>query len=79
MKTPRIVANDEYLAHTGPICKEFGNSLIDMFRLVIWKFYYKPMNNALPPYFDEMKPVLPRIVNLYEIRKPTYQNTPIIC
>ena len=30
------------------------------------------MNNALPPYFDVMKPVLPRIDNLYEIRKPSF-------
>ena len=43
-----------------------------MFRLAIWKFYYKLMNNGLPPYFDVMKPVLPRIVNVYEIRKPTF-------
>ena len=30
------------------------------------------MNNGLPPYFDVMKPVLSRIVNVYEIRKPTF-------
>ena len=30
------------------------------------------MNNGLPPYFDVMKPVLPRIVNVYEIRKTTF-------
>ena len=72
-KALRILANDEYLAHTEPICKEFGIiKVIDMFRLAIWKFYYKLMNNGLPPYFDVMKPVLPRIVNVYEIRKPTF-------
>ena len=72
-KALRILANDEYLAHTEPICKEFGIiKVIDMFRLAILKFYYKLMNNGLPPYFDVMKPVLPRIVNVYEIRKPTF-------
>ena len=30
------------------------------------------MNNALPSYFDVMKPVLPRIVNLYEIRNISF-------
>ena len=35
-KALRILANDEYLAHTEPICKEFGIiKVIDMFRLAI--------------------------------------------
>ena len=68
-----ILPNDEYLAYMEPICKEFSIiRLIDMFCLSIWKFYYKLINNALPPYFHIMKPVLPRIVNLYEIRKPSF-------
>ena len=48
-----------------------------MFRVAILRFYYKPMNNALPPYFDVMQPVLPRIVNLYEITKPSFLLTNI--
>ena len=30
------------------------------------------MNNMLPSYFDSMKPVLPVICSLYEVRKPTF-------
>ena len=33
----------------------------DMFRLAIWEFYYKLMNNKLPSYFNYMKPNLPVI------------------
>ena len=41
----------------------------DMFRFVLWKFYFKLMNNKLPtPYFETMKPVLARICDTYDIR-----------
>ena len=30
------------------------------------------MNNKLPPYFENMKPVLPRIYNKYDIRRPSF-------
>ena len=49
----------------------------DMFRLAIWKFYYKLMNNKLPSYFNYMKPNLPVICNYYGIRKPKF-HLPII-
>ena len=38
------------------------------FRFALWKFHFKPMNNKLPPYFENMKPVLPRICDNYDIR-----------
>ena len=30
------------------------------------------MNNKLPPYFENMKPVLPRICDNYDIRRPSF-------
>ena len=44
----------------------------DMFRFALWKFYFKLMNNKLPPYFENMKPVLPRICDNYDIRRPSF-------
>ena len=72
-KALRIITNNEYLAHTEPICKNLRLvKVIDMYRLSLWKFYYKLMNNTLPYYFEIMKPELPRISDRYEIRKPTF-------
>ena len=44
----------------------------DMFRVAIWKFYYRLMNNKLPSYFNYMKPNLPVIFNYYGIRNPKF-------
>ena len=44
----------------------------DMFRFALWKFYFKLMNNKLPLYFENMKPVLPRICDNYDIRRPSF-------
>ena len=72
-KALRFIANDDYLAHTEPICKKLQLvKMTDMYRIAIWKFYFKLMNNMLPSYFDSMKPVLPVICSLYEVRKPTF-------
>ena len=43
-----------------------------MFRFALWKFYFKLMNNKLPPYFENMKPVLPRICDNYDVRRPSF-------
>ena len=45
----------------------------DMFRFALWKFYFKLMNNKLPPYFENMKPVLLRICDNYDTRRPSFQ------
>ena len=74
----RIITNDNYIAHSEPICKQLGLIKVpDMYRIAIWKFYYKLMNNVLPPYFSIMKPTLPRICDHYGIRRPTF-HLPII-
>ena len=44
----------------------------DMFRIAIWKFYYKLRNNLLPPYFNYMKPNLPVICNHYNVRNQKF-------
>ena len=49
----------------------------DMYRVAIWIFYYKLMNNKLPSYFNYTKPNIPVICNYYGIRKPKF-NLPII-
>ena len=40
------------------------------------KFYFKLMNNKLPSYFENMKPVLPRICHNYDIRRLSF-NLPL--
>ena len=77
-KAIRVISNSHYIAHTEPICKRLHMLKVsDMFRLAIWKFYYKLMNNKLSSYFNYMKPNLPVICNYYGIRKPKF-HLPII-
>ena len=52
--------------------KLFSLSLSLSLSLSIWKFYNKLMNNQLPTYFSQMKPVLPVICTRYEVRKPMF-------
>ena len=69
----RIVKNTDYVAHSEPICKDLRLlKMPDMFRFALWKFYFKLMNNKLPSYFENMKPVLPRICDNYDIRRPSF-------
>ena len=69
----RIVKNTDYVTHSEPICKDLRLlKMPDMFRFALWKFYFKLMNNKLPPYFENMKPVLPRICDNYDIRRPSF-------
>ena len=54
-------------------CKKlFLLKLTDMFSVAVWKFYYKLMNDQLPIYFVDWKPVLPRVCTPYEIRSPAF-------
>ena len=70
-KALRIVANQDYIAHSEPICKALNLVKVpDMYTCAVWNFYYKLMNNLLPIYFENCKPTLPRIDQLYNIRKP---------
>ena len=72
-KALRIITNEDFVAHSEPICKRLKLvKVTDMFRLAIWKFYYKLINHALPLYFQIMIPTLPRICDTHVIRKPTF-------
>ena len=75
-KSVRIITHSNYIAHTEPLCKQYGIiKLTDMFSLAIWKFYYKLMNNQLPrpTYFSQMNPFfLPIICTRYEVRNPMF-------
>ena len=77
-KALRLITNNDYLAHTEPICRHLRIvKVTDMYRLSVWKFYFKLMNNQLPAYFEKMKPELPEICNFYEVRKPLF-HLPVI-
>ena len=69
----RILAGGGYLSHTEPICKQMQLlKVADMFRVALWNFYFKLMNNLLPPYFDIFKPTLCVVCSFYDIRKPLF-------
>ena len=69
----RIVAGGGYLSHTEPICKQKQLlKVADMFRVALWNFYFKLMNNLLPSYFDIFKPTLDVVCSFYDIRKPLF-------
>ena len=43
-----------------------------MYACAVWNFYYKLMNNLLPIYFENCKPTLPRIDQLYNVKKTVF-------
>ena len=72
-KALRLIDKSHYIAHTEPIFKKLHMvKIIDMFGIAVWKFYYKLMNDLLPPYFNYMKPNLPVICNHYNVRNPKF-------
>ena len=59
-KALRMIDGSHYIAHTEPICKKLQIVKIsDLFRITVWKFYYKLTNTLLPSYFNQMMPTLP--------------------
>ena len=72
-KALRIVAYQDYIAHSEPICKALNLVKVpDMYTCALWNFYYKLMNNLLQIYFENCKPTLPRIDQQYNVRKPVF-------
>ena len=52
-KALRIITNNDYIAHSEPICKELRLVKVPhLYRLSLWKFYYKLMNDKLPTFFN---------------------------
>ena len=69
----RILAGGGYLSHTEPICKQMQVlKIADMFRVALWNFYFKLMNNLLSSYFDIFKPMLGVVCSFYDIRKSLF-------
>ena len=51
-KAIRNITNSQILDHTEPLLKDLGLLKVgDIFKLRLLKFYYKLMNNEVPPYF----------------------------
>ena len=49
----RIVAGGGYLSHSEPICIQLQLlKVADMFRVALWNFSFKLMNNLLSRYFQ---------------------------
>ena len=72
-KALRMINDSHYIAHTEPICKKLQIVKIsDLFRITVWKFYYKLTNTLLPSYFNQMMPTLPVICNYYGVRNPKF-------
>ena len=46
---------------------------MEIYRLGIYKFYYKLINNHLPHYFQEFAPIFSDGVNHYPLRNPITQ------
>ena len=60
-KAPRIITNSHFIAHSILRILLRVVKVIHMFQIMLWKFYYKLMNNMLPPYFDMLKPKMPLV------------------
>ena len=57
----------------NPYCKQMQLlKVADMFRVTLWNFYYKLMNNLLPSYFDIFKPTWGVVCSSYDIRKSLF-------
>ena len=70
-KALRIITNSHFIAHSEPLCKRLRVvKVIDMFEIILWKFYYKLMNNMLPPYFNMLKPSMPVVCDYYGVCNP---------
>ena len=50
-RTLKIVANQDYIAHSESICKSLGLLRVpDMFKFALWKLYYNLITNKLPTF-----------------------------
>ena len=70
----RIISDNKFNAHTEPICRaEQLLKVKEIYRLRIYKFYYKLTNNHLPNYFQDFTPTFFGGVNHYSLRNPIRQ------
>ena len=62
----RIISGSKFNAHTEPICREEQLLKVnEIYKLAIYKFYFKLINNELPHYFQDFTPTFSDGVNHY--------------
>ena len=65
----RIISDNKFNAHTEPICRaERLLKVKEIYRLGIYKFYYKLINNNLPHYCQNFTLTFSDGVNHYSLR-----------
>ena len=59
----RVITNSKYIAHTDPLFKTLNlHKLLDLYRLQLYKLYYKIKKQTVPAYFRH---ILTEVVNPY--------------
>ena len=70
----RIISDNKFNAHTEPTCRaERLLKVKEIYRLEIYKFYYKVINNHLPHYFQDFPSTFSDGVNHYSLRNLIWQ------
>ena len=68
----RIISGSKFNAHTEPICREEQLLKVnEIYKLAIYKFYFKLINNELPHYFQDFTPTFSDGANHYLLRNPS--------
>ena len=58
-KAIRLTRNSKYIAHTNPLFKPLQLlKIVDIFKLMVLKFYYNLYNGLLPVYFNVFLDIL---------------------
>ena len=74
-----IISGSKFNAHTEPICREEQLLKVnEMYKLAIYKFYFKLINNELPHYFQDFTPTFSDGENHYLLRNPSRQIPKIV-
>lgn len=56
-KAIRVISFKPYISHTTPLFKKLNIlNLNDLYKLHLYKLFFKLKNNLLPPYFNDFKP-----------------------
>ena len=67
----RVITNSKYIAHTDPIFKTLNLlKLSDLYRLQLYKLYYKIKKQTVPIYFRH---ILTKVVNPYNTRNTFFK------
>ena len=67
----RVITNSKYIAHTDPIFKTLNLLILpDLYRLQLYKLYYKIKKQTVPAYFRH---ILTEVVNPYNTRNTFFK------